>query len=178
LLTSGAGSGCDHQMMPSMAKRNAGWSQGILQLNWAQEAEQPPCCFHTGVKLVCSAKMFRRLRRMSITNVVLVMLMIMLATRSEANCFAAEPQPVTQSQMMENCADMETSLIGPQDSAPTHHSDEQQAGMCHLGCPVLLKAADAHHYQVALHLFEYLRELEPLAVGINAVPQTPPPRFG
>jgi hypothetical protein len=115
---------------------------------------------------------------MSATKVLMVLLTIMSAGRADANCFSVRPQPAAQSQMMGNCADMETSLVGSEDPIPTHHSDEQQAGMCHLGCPVLLKAADAHHYQVALHLLEYLLELEPLAVGINAVPQTPPPRSG
>lgn len=115
---------------------------------------------------------------MSVINALLALTMIVVAGRSEANCFSAGSQPVTQSRMMEKCADMEAGLVGSEDSAPTHHSDEQQAGMCHLGCPVLFKAADAHNYHIALHSLKYLRELEPLTVGINAIPQTPPPRFG
>ena len=115
---------------------------------------------------------------MSVVNALLALTMIMVAGRSEANCFSSGPQPVTQSQIMENCADMEASLVGPEDSAPTHHSDEQQAGMCHLGCPVLFKAADTHNHQIALHSLKYLRELLSLPVGINAIPQTPPSRFG
>jgi len=115
---------------------------------------------------------------MSVINVLLALTMIMVAGRSEANCFSAGPQPVTQSQMMESCADMKASLVGPEDTTRTHHSEEQQAGMCHLGCPVFFKAADAHNYHIALHSLKYLRELEALTVGINAIPQTPPPRFG
>lgn len=122
--------------------------------------------------------LFRRPKLMSVIHALLALTMIMVAGRSEANCFSSGPQPVTQIQMMENCADMEASQIGSDGSVSTHHSDDQQAGMCHLGCPVLFKAADGQNYHIALHLLEYLRELEPSTVGINAIPQTPPPRFG
>ncbi len=115
---------------------------------------------------------------MSVINTLLALTMIIVAGRSEANCFSAGSQPVQQSQMMENCADMEASLVGPEDFAVTHHSDDQQAGMCHLGCPVLFKTAEAHNYHIAVYSLTYLRELEPLTTGINAIPQTPPPRFG
>lgn len=115
---------------------------------------------------------------MSVINMLLALTMIMVAGRADANCFSVGPQPIMQSQMMENCAEMEASLVGPEDSAPTPHSDEQQAGMCHLGCPVLFKAVDAQNYHIGLHSLKYLRELEPLMVGMNAIPQTPPPRFG
>jgi hypothetical protein len=115
---------------------------------------------------------------MSVINTLLALTMIMVAGRADANCFSAGPQPVAQSRMMENCTDMEANLVGPEESAPPHHSDERQNGMCHLGCSVLFKAATAQNYHIVLHSLKYLLELEPLSVGINAIPQTPPPRFG
>ncbi len=115
---------------------------------------------------------------MSVIHAMLALTMIMVAGRSEANCFSSGPHPVTQIQMMENCADMEASLVVSDGSALTHHSDDQQAGMCHYGCPVFFKEADAQNYHIARHALEYVRELELMTVGINAVPQTQPPQFG
>ena len=120
---------------------------------------------------------FRRPRLMSVINALLALTMIMVAGRSEANCFSSGPQPVTHIQMMENCADMEGSQVGSDRSVSNHHSDDQQAGMCHYGCPVFFKVAVAQNYHFALHTLKYLRELEPITVEIKAVPQTPPPKF-
>lgn len=120
---------------------------------------------------------FRRPRLMSVINAVLALTMIMVAGRSEANCFSSGPQPVTHIQMMENCADMEASQVGSDGSVSTHRSDDQQAGMCHYGCPVFFKVAVTQNCHFALHSLKYLRELEPMTVGINAGPQTPPPKF-
>ena len=114
---------------------------------------------------------------MSVINALLALTMIMVAGRSEANCFSSGPQPVTHIQMMENCADMEASQVGSDRSVSNHHSDDQQAGMCHYGCPVFFKVAVAQNYHFALHTLKYLRELELITVEIKAVPQTPPPKF-
>ena len=114
---------------------------------------------------------------MSVINALLALTMIMVAGRSEANCFSSGPQPVTHIQMMGNCADMEASQVGSDRSVSNHHSDDQQAGMCHYGCPVFFKVAVAQNYHFALHTLKYLRELEPITVEIKAVPQTPPPKF-
>ena len=120
----------------------------------------------------------RRPRLMSVINTLLALTLIIVAGRSEANCFSAGSQPVQQSQMMENCADMEASLVSPEDHTPTHHSDKQQAGMCHLGCSVLMLAADEKRGLHRLYSLIYLREPEQVTVGISVSPQTPPPRFG
>jgi hypothetical protein len=121
--------------------------------------------------------LFRRPKLMSVINAVLALMMIMVAGRSEASCFSLGLQPGTHIQMMENCADMEASQVGSDRSVSTHHSDDQQAGMCHYGCPIFFKVAVAQNYHFALHSLKFLRELEPMTVGINAVPQTPPPKF-
>jgi hypothetical protein len=113
---------------------------------------------------------------MSVINALLALLMIMVAGRSEANCVSVAPEPVVQSQAMEHCTDMEASLVGSEDPQ-THHSDEKQAGMCHLGCPVILKAAEVGNYHLLLYSEIYLREIPPLLVGMDDIPQTPPPRF-
>lgn len=115
---------------------------------------------------------------MSVINALLALTMVLVAWRSEANCASSGPNLVTQNQTIENCAEMAATFVDPEDSAATRHSDEQQAGMCHLGCPILFKAADAHRYTIAFHLLKYLRELEVLTVGINDGPRKPPSRFG
>lgn len=109
---------------------------------------------------------------------MLALLMITLAGRSEANCLPMAPERVAQSQTMENCADMNAALDGSKHQSPTHHSDENQAGTCHLGCPVLLSASYEKNTDAELFSPTFMREPAPLMVGISDIPLTPPPRFG
>ena len=139
-------------------------------------SDQPPrCCFGTDGELSCIMTLFRRPRFVVFTNALLALLMIMLAGRSEANCYPVVPDTAASSHMMENCPDMDAD---PADPAQPHHSDGKQAGICHLGCSVLLTAASAKHGHAQIYLPTYLPELAPLMVGISDIPQIPPPRFG
>ena len=109
---------------------------------------------------------------------LLLMMVATLAGRSEANCFPMAPEPVTQSEMMPDCADMESGPVGSQHPEPLHHSDAAPLGMCHLGCPVLLMVAETGHSDTGLLSPSYMLEFEPVLVGISDIPQTPPPRLG
>ena len=100
-----------------------------------------------------------------------------LTGRSEANCFSMVSEPLSQSAMMPDCADMVSSPVGSQHPEPRRHSDAAPLGMCHLGCPVLLMAAEAGQRETGLLLPNYILEFEPMLVGISDIPQTPPPRF-
>ncbi len=122
--------------------------------------------------------LFRRPRFMYFTNALLALLMIMVAGRSEANCFSQVALSAAQSQTMENCTEMDAVTLGSDHSTQTHHSDGKQPGMCPLGCPVILRAAEVENYHLRLYSAIYVREILPLLVGMNAIPQTPPPRFG
>ncbi len=121
---------------------------------------------------------FRRPRFIGFTRAMLVLLMITLAGRSDANCSPMAPESVAQSQTIKNCAEMGAELARPKHSSPTHHSDQNQAGMCHLGCPVLLSAALTKNSDAGLFSPTYMREPAALMVGISDIPLTPPPRFG
>lgn len=118
--------------------------------------------------------LFRRPRFMSVTYALLALLMMTLATRSEANCFSLAPETVGQSQDMENCADMDA---GTNHSSQSHYPDGNHRGMCHLGCPILLTMTSTNNHNAGLFSENYLRPLQPLMVGILDTPQTPPPRF-
>ena len=109
---------------------------------------------------------------------LLLMMVVTLAGRSEANCFPAATEPATQSEMMQDCADMESGPVGSQHPEPLRHSDAAPLGMCHLGCPILLMWAEAGHRDTGLLSPSYVLEFEPVLAGINDIPQTPPPRFG
>ncbi len=105
-------------------------------------------------------------------------MVVTLAGRSEANCFPMASEPATQSEMMQDCTDMESGPVGSPHPEPLHHSDGAPLGMCHLGCPVLLMAAEAGHSDTGLLPPSYVLEFELALVGISDIPQTPPPRFG
>ena len=117
---------------------------------------------------------FRRNRFMGFTNALLALLLVMVAGRSEANCFPFAPEPGYQNQAMESCSEMEAGAVGDQHS---DHPDQRQAGMCHLVCLLIFKADDTPNHQVRFYSPKYLREIALLMVGMNAIPQTPPPRF-
>jgi hypothetical protein len=110
--------------------------------------------------------------------VLLLLMVVTLAGRSEANCFPMASDLVTQSEMMPDCADMESGLDDPQHPEPLHHSDRALSGMCHLGCPALLMAAEIGRSDTRLLSPSFILEFEPVLVGISDIPQTPPPRFG
>lgn len=112
------------------------------------------------------------------TYALLALIMITLAGRSEANCFTMKPEPISQSQMMADCADMDGDTVDPQHSSPTRDLNEGQTGLCHLGCPMLLTAAEAKNVYAGLLSPTYVPELAPIPVGVIDIPQTPPPRFG
>lgn len=105
-------------------------------------------------------------------------MVVTLAGRSEANCFPIGSEPITQSEIMPDCADMESGPVDPQHPEPLHHTDGGHFGMCHLGCAVLLAAAETSNNVTGLLSPSYILEFEPALVGINDIPQTPPPRFG
>jgi hypothetical protein len=109
---------------------------------------------------------------------LLLMMVVTLAGRSEANCFAMTSESVTQSEMMPDCADMESGPVDSQHPEPLRHSDAAPMGMCHLGCPVLLMVAETGHRDIGLLSPSYVLAFEPVIVGISDIPQTPPPRFG
>ena len=109
---------------------------------------------------------------------LLLMMVVTLAGRSEANCFPAATESVTQSEMMQDCADMESGPAGSQNPEPLRHSDAATMGICHLGCPVLLMVDETGHSDTGLLSPSYILEFEPVLAGISDIPQTPPPRFG
>ena len=108
---------------------------------------------------------------------MLLLMVVTLAGRSEANCFPMASEPITQSEMMPDCADMESGPVDPQHPEPLHHTDGGPLGMCHLGCPVLLAAAETSNSDTGLLSPSYVLEFELTLVGINEIPQIPPPRF-
>ncbi len=110
--------------------------------------------------------------------VLLLMMVVTLAGRSEANCFPISSEPVTQSKTMPDCADMKFDPVSAQRPEPMHHSDTAPSGMCHLGCPVMLMAAETRQSDTGLLSQTYILEFEPALAGLSDIPQTPPPRFG
>ena len=113
---------------------------------------------------------------MTFTNVLLALVMVMSAVRSEANCFSTTSDTVSQHQIMENCGDMDADAVDSNHPSKTNHWDEVFAGVCHLGCPVSLTTNDTGFSQGAPYSVTYLPELSPLMIGIMVLPQTPPPR--
>jgi hypothetical protein len=116
----------------------------------------------------------RQSRFMGVTNALLAILLVMVAGRADASCFSAASRSFAQEQPMENCTEMKSVGTGDQHS---DHSNQQQAGACQLGCMIVLKGAEAPIYPVSLYNPRYLPEIGPPMVGLNAIPQTPPPRF-
>ena len=121
--------------------------------------------------------LFRHSPFMTFTNVLLALVMVMSAVRSEASCFSTTSDTVPQYQIMENCGDMEADAVDSNHPSKTNHSDEVFAGVCHLGCPVSLTTNDTGFSQDAPYSLTYLSELSPLMIGIMVLPQTPPPRL-
>lgn len=128
--------------------------------------------------LISRMVMLRHSRFIAVTRALLVLLVITMAGRSEANCSPLVSEPNVQSQIMAGCTDMDIDMVGSLHPSPLDHSDQRQPGMCHLGCPVLLTAAEARSGDAGLLPPTYVAELAPLMVGISDIPQTPPPRFG
>ena len=120
---------------------------------------------------------FRQSRFMVFTNMLLALVMLMSAVRSEANCSSMVSEMDAQSQTMGNCSDMDADLVDSKHPSQTKHSDEVVAGICRLGCPVSLTLNDTGFSQDAPFTVTYLSELSPLMVGIMVLPQTPPPRM-
>lgn len=114
---------------------------------------------------------------MVFTNMLLALVMLMSAVRSEANCSSMVSEMDAQSQTMGNCSDMDADLVDSKHPSQTEHSDEVVAGICHLGCPVSLTLNDTGFSQDAPFTVTYLSELSPLMVGIMVLPQTPPPQM-
>lgn len=123
-------------------------------------------------------RFLRRPHFMFFTNALLAVMMLMVTAGSDARCFSGATPSSAQSQLMDDCPEMETAMVGADHSPQTHHSDENQVGMCHLGCPVALTAAAFENDPIRLHSAIYLRAFAPRLVGMNDIPQTPPPRFG
>lgn len=105
-------------------------------------------------------------------------MLVILEGRSEANCFPMVSAPVNHREMMPDCADRASGPVDPQHPQSPHHSDAGQRGMCHLGCPVMLTTTETGNGDSGLLSAAYILELEPVLVGLNDIPQTPPPRFG
>lgn len=122
--------------------------------------------------------LFRHPRLISFTNLALALLMIMVAARSDASCISSVPGPAASSQTMENCTGMNADPVGSALPGQTHHSDENPPGICHLGCPIVLTVAETKNGHQRIYSPRYLREQQPMMVGMDAIPQTPPPRFG
>lgn len=121
--------------------------------------------------------LFRRPRFLMFTNALLVVMMLMLAARSDANCSPNAPETAAHNQTMQNCSGMDEP-VGSQHPAQSHHSDQGLSGACHQGCPVLLTSADGKDVNVRLIRSKYLRESTPLMAGMSDIPKTPPPRLG
>ena len=120
---------------------------------------------------------FRHSSFMTFTNVLLALVMVVSAMRSEASCFSKAPDTVAQNQTMQNCSDTNAGPVSSKHPSQTEHSDEVFAGLCRLGCPVSLMTNDARFNQDVRYSPTYLSELSPLMVGIMVLPQTPPPRM-
>ena len=81
-------------------------------------------CFDTGNEVFLPVTLLCRSRfTMSVRILLLLMMIVTLAGRSEANCFPMASEPVTQSEMMQDCTDMESGPVGSQQPEPLHHSD-------------------------------------------------------
>ena len=123
-------------------------------------------------------KLFRHPWLKSLTDLLLILLLVTLAARSEARCIPVVAESIAQNGSMKNCADLNANLVGGKSSTPDHHKDGKQVSLCHLGCPIMLPMAAAKDVQPGYLSGTYLLERQPPMNGISNVPQTPPPRSG
>ena len=123
-------------------------------------------------------KLFRHPWLKFLTDLLVVLLMVTLAARSEASCAPVGEESIAQNGSMKNCADMDADLVGGKSSAPDHHTDGEQMSRCHLGCTIMLSMAATTEVEPGYLSGTYEQEREPRMIGISNVPQTPPPRFG
>ena len=123
-------------------------------------------------------KLFRHPWLKFLTDLLVVLLLVTLAARSEASCAPVVTDSIVQKGSMKNCADMYADPVGGKSLAPDHDKDGKQMFLCHLGCPVMLTLAAAKDVQPGYLFRTYIQERQPPMIGISNVPQTPPPRFG
>ena len=122
-------------------------------------------------------KLFRHPWLKLLTDLVVVLLLVTLAARSEASCAPVVSDSIVQKGSMKSCADMDANSVGGKSSAPDHHKDGEQMSRCHLGCTIMLSMAATKEVDPGYLSGTYEQEREPRMIGISNVPQTPPPRF-
>ena len=122
-------------------------------------------------------KLFRHPWLKLLTDLVVVLLLVTLAARSEASCAPVVSDSIVQKGSMNNCADMDADSVGGKSSAPDYHNDGEQMSRCHLGCTIMLSMAATKEVDPGYLSGTYEQEREPRMIGISNVPQTPPPRF-
>ena len=122
-------------------------------------------------------KLFRHPWLKFLTDLLVVLLLVTLAARSEASCALVVSDSIVQNGSMKNCADMDADLVGGKSSAPDHHTDGEQMSRCHLGCTIMLSMAVSSDAEPEYLSGTYVQEREPRMIGISNEPQTPPPRF-
>ncbi len=122
-------------------------------------------------------RLFRHPLLKFLKDLLVVLLLVTLAARSEASCAPVVSDFIVQKGSIKNCADMDADLVGGKSSAPDHHKDGEQISRCHLGCTIMLSMAASSDAEPGYLSGTYVREREPRMIGISKVPQTPPPRF-
>lgn len=123
-------------------------------------------------------ELFRHPGLKFLTDLLVVLLLVTLAARSEASCAPVVSSSIVQNGSVKNCADMNADSVGGKSSAPDHHKDGEQMSQCHLGCTIMLSMAATTEVEPGYLSGTYEQEREPRMIGILNVPQTPPPRFG
>ena len=112
-----------------------------------------------------------------LTDLLVVLLLVTLAARSEASCAPVVSNSIVQNGSMKNCADMNADSVGEKSSATDHHKDGEQMSRCHLGCTIMLSMSASSDAEPGYLSGTSAQEREARMIGISNVPQTPPPRF-
>ena len=123
-------------------------------------------------------KLFRHPWLKFLTDLLVVLLLVTLAARSEASCAPVVSDSIVQKGSMQSCADMDANSVGGKSSAPDHHKDGEQMSRCHLGCTIMLSMAATRDVEPGYLSRTYVRERQPPMIGILDIPHTPPPRSG
>ena len=121
-------------------------------------------------------KLFRHPLLKSLTDLLIVLLLVTLAARSEASCVHVAQETVVQHGSLKNCEDMSFDSVSGESLAPDHRADGKLMSMCQIGCSIMLPVADAKNQHAGFSFGTYVQERQLPLNGMSNVPQTPPPK--
>lgn len=114
-------------------------------------------------------KLFRKSRLKFMTNLLVMLLVVTFAARSQANCMTVAPQTVAANGSMEYCTEKTYQTGSGMNSTHNHQPDRNRGSQCNLNCPVMMPIVGASDVQAKAFSATYLLERQPPMTGIPNV---------